>query len=256
VHGKPPDVFYNLSEPAQTTIPGYSIRSHLLLTPHPSSVKWLSHIKLISGPSPAPVQRKEYLYFSPQLGKHNATYSSGFSIQAMPVSSAIVAPRDQAVVIHSGTIHMAGWAYSGGTGGNWPERVEVSTDGGSVWYETPYEKLSQKYYHAWRTWEVEVPVDAEGWLELVVRCWDNCLNTQPTFVRSAWNWDLHVTSSCHRIKVFSVNKLKPATARRLEMMEEKGIPFEPLTKPLEVELEDEDVYMQELEKRGGREPLE
>ncbi len=40
------------------------------------------------------------------------------------------------------------------------------------------------------------------------------------------------------------------------MKEEKGIPFEPVTKPLEVELEDEDVYMQELEKRGGREPLE
>ena len=136
----------------------------LALTSFSSSVKWLSHINVISHPSPAPVQRKEYLYFSPQLGKHNATYSSGFSIQAMPVSSAIIAPRDKAVIIHSGTIHMAGWAYSGGTGGSWPERVEVSTDGGSVWYETPYEKLSEKYFHAWRTWEIDVPVDAEGWL--------------------------------------------------------------------------------------------
>ena len=54
-------------------------------------------------------------------------------------------------------------------GGHWPERVEVSGDGGSVWYETPYEKLSTKYYHAWRLWEIELPVDAEGWLELCVR---------------------------------------------------------------------------------------
>ena len=54
-------------------------------------------------------------------------------------------------------------------GGHWPERVEVSGDGGGVWYETPYEKLSTKYYHAWRLWEIDLPVDAEGWLELCVR---------------------------------------------------------------------------------------
>ena len=33
---------------------------------------------------------------------------------------------------------------------------------------------------------MDLPVDAEGWLELVVRCWDNSMNTQPTFVRSTW----------------------------------------------------------------------
>jgi sulfite oxidase len=65
---------------------------------------------------------------------------------------------------------------------------------------------------------MKLPVHAEGWLELVVRCWgsspscppraawltasrpDNACNTQPTYVRSAWNWDLHVTSSAHRVK--------------------------------------------------------
>ena len=102
----------------------------------------------------------------------------------MPVASAIISPVDKAVVIHNGTISLRGWAYSGG--GHWPERVEVSNDGGSVWYETPYEKLSKKYFHAWRIWSIDMPVDAEGWLEFVVRCWDNSLNTQPTYVRSAW----------------------------------------------------------------------
>lgn len=237
-------------------IHGYPVRVVVFGYIGARSVKWLSHINLIDGPSPAPVQRKEYLYFSPQLGKHNITYSSGFSIQAMPVSSAIVQPRDKTVVIHSGSIAMAGWAFSGGTGGNWPERVEVSTDGGSAWYETPYERLSEKYFHAWRTWAIDVPVDAEGWLELCVRCWDNSLNTQPTFVRSAWNWDLHVTSSCHRIKVFSVNKSKAATARRLKTMEENGIPFEPITKPLELDFQSEEDYEKEMERRGGRDPAE
>lgn len=46
--------------------------------------------------------------------------------------------------------------------------------------------MTKKYYHAWRLWEIDLPVDAEGWLEFCVRTWDNALNTQPTFVRSAW----------------------------------------------------------------------
>ena len=240
------------------------------------SVKWLARINAISEPSQAPVQKKEYLYYTPQAGKHNATYSSGFSIQDMPVASAIISPVDKTVIVHDGTIKMRGWAYSGG--GHWPERVEVSGDGGSVWYETPYEGLTQKYYHAWRLWSVDLPVDAEGWLELVVRCWDNALNTQPTFVRSAWyvllvphtllvtsvlskgvvlrNWDLHVTSSCHRIKVFSVNRSHPATAKRLELLEKKGVDLLPLTKPLEIDLEEDEEYETEMQRRGGRDPEE
>lgn len=125
------------------------------------SVKWLTRINVIAEPSLAPVQMKEYIYYTPQLGKQNITYSNGFSIQTMPVSSAIMTPVDKDVIVHDGKIKLAGWAYSGN---GWPERVEVSNDGGGVWYEVPYEKLSTKYFHAWRTWEMEIPVDAEGWL--------------------------------------------------------------------------------------------
>lgn len=116
---------------------------------------------------------KEYLYYTPQIGKQNATYSNGFSIQTMPVSSAIMTPLNQDQIIHDGKIKLTGWAYSGS---GWPTRVEVSGDGGSIWYEVPYDKLSQKYFHAWRVWEYEMPVDAEGWLEFCVRTWDNALN--------------------------------------------------------------------------------
>jgi len=89
----------------------------------------------LSEPSQAPVQKKEYLYYTPPACKHNATYSSGFSIQDMPVASAIISPITKAVVIHDGTIKLRGWAYSGR--GHWPERVKVSGDGSSLWYETP-----------------------------------------------------------------------------------------------------------------------
>ena len=45
------------------------------------SCKWIYRIKAIKGPSQAPVQKKEYLYYTPQIGKQNAMYSNGFSIQ-------------------------------------------------------------------------------------------------------------------------------------------------------------------------------
>ena len=139
------------------------------------SCKWLTRINVINGPSLAPVQMKEYLYFTPQIGKHNAKYSNGFSIQAMPVASAIMTPLDHDQIVHDGKIKLTGWAYSGS---GWPERVEISGDGGSIWYEVPFDKMSKKYFHAWRVWEYEMPVDAEGWLEFCVRTWDSNLNVR------------------------------------------------------------------------------
>lgn len=67
---------------------------------------------------------------------------------------------------------------------------------------------------------------------------------------------MHVTSSAHRIKIYSVNKTKRATAARLKELEEKGLPFLPLTRPLNVDLEREEQYEEEMKKRGGRDPLE
>lgn len=82
------------------------------------------------------------------------------------------------------------------------------------------------------------------------------MNTQPTFVRSAWNWDLHVTSSCHRLKVYSVNKQRQKTRETLELFERLGLPFLPITRPGEMDLEDNETYLKEMAARGGRDPLE
>lgn len=70
------------------------------------------------------------------------------------------------------------------------------------------------------------------------------------------NWDLHVTSSCHRIYVYSVNRTKPQTAKRLKQMEEKGISLMPITQPLEFNLEDDDTYLSAVRAQGGRDPEE
>ncbi|CAG9974882.1 unnamed protein product [Clonostachys byssicola] len=211
-------------------IHGYPLRIVVFGYIGARSVKWLYLIKGIKRPSMAPVQSAEYLYFPQQVGKHNLKMTDGIQIQEMPVSSAIMSPWSKQVVIHNGKIHCKGWAYSGG--GRWPERVELSADGGFDWYTIPLENLSKKRKWTWRTWEYDLPCDVEGWVEIVVRCWDNSLNTQPTQIRDSWNWGLHVTSSCHRVVVYSVNKSRPRTKARLEEFEKKGIPFGPITVPL------------------------
>ncbi|OTA56683.1 molybdopterin binding oxidoreductase [Hypoxylon sp. EC38] len=214
------------------------------------SVKWLYRITAIPEPTRAAVQSREYLYFNQQVGKHNQRWTDGIQIQEMPVSSAIMSPWNKQVVLHKGKIEVKGWAYSGG--GRWPERVEVSADGGFSWYAVPVENMSAKYKFAWRTWNMWLPCDVEGWIEIVVRCWDNSLNTQPIEVRNAWNWGLHVTSSAHRIRVYSVNKAKERTRERLGEFEKRGISFVPITRPTEFPYMTWEEYDEYFRNNGSR----
>ncbi|RGP80734.1 sulfite oxidase [Fusarium longipes] len=148
------------------------------------SVKWIYRIKAIEEPSLAPVQSREYLYFQQQVGKHNQLPTMGIQIQEMPVSSAIMTPWNKEVVVHDGQIEVTGWAYSGG--GRWPERVEISSDGGHVWYAVPVENLSPKHKFAWRTFKGKVPCDHEGWTELVRKCGAGGYEEEVDGVQRTW----------------------------------------------------------------------
>ena len=68
------------------------------------------------------------------------------------------------------------------------------------------------------------------------------------------SWDLHVTSSCHRIKIYSVNRSKEATAKRLKYLEEHGESILQLTKPAELPLEDMNDFMK-ITRTYPREPI-
>ncbi|CAI7628410.1 unnamed protein product [Penicillium pancosmium] len=221
-------------------IHGYPLRVVVLGYIGARSVKWLYRIKAIKDTSRAPVQSREYLYFNQQVGKYNLRPTDGIQIQEMPVSSAIMFPWTKQAVIHVGKIRCKGWAYSGG--GRWPERVELSADGGFTWYEVPAENMSKKGRWTWRTWEMDLPCDVEGWIEIVCRCWDNSLNTQPLNIRAAWNWGLHVTSSAHRIKVYSINKNREITRKRLDKYDQMGVPLAPLTRYEVMPVQSSDEY--------------
>lgn len=68
------------------------------------------------------------------------------------------------------------------------------------------------------------------------------------------SWDLHVTSSCHRIKLYSVNRTRAATRKRLEELAARGEGIEPLSRPLEYTLEGHDEYLA-ARREHPREPL-
>jgi sulfite oxidase len=65
-----------------------------------------------------------------------------------------------------------------------------------------------------------------------------------------------VTSSAHRVPVYSINRSIPATANRLKLLEEHGEPIVPITHPAEFALESEDDYANAMRIKGPREPVE
>lgn len=67
---------------------------------------------------------------------------------------------------------------------------------------------------------------------------------------------LSVTSSAHRVPIYSINRTIPATANRLRLLEEHGEPIAPITHPAEFSLESEDDYVNAMSMRGAREPTE
>ncbi|KLO08219.1 hypothetical protein SCHPADRAFT_894055 [Schizopora paradoxa] len=175
-------------------------------------------------------------------GKQNVKWNNGFSIQNMPVSGAIIKLLNKEIIVHDGKIRLQGWSYSGG--GNWVQRVEVSPDGGHIWYAVPEENLTEKVsLSPWRLWVIDVPVDAEGWVEFCVRTWDSSNNTEPT-------WHLHVISLCHRIKLYSVNRSRPETSKRLQALEQQGDNIMNLTRPPEFSLGTEEYLKAYCAHRG------
>ncbi|KAF8828731.1 hypothetical protein HHX47_DHR3000359 [Lentinula edodes] len=160
--------------------------------------------------------------------------------------------------IHGAPLRLVVAGYIGARSCKWVYKINALKEPsmGPV-QRQEYLYYTPQHYYAWRLWKFDLPVDAEGWLELCVRTWDSSNNTEPTFVRSAWNWDLHVTSSAHRIKVYSINTSRPATAQRLRELEAhgQGIEKQSLSHPAEFTLEPEQDYLEKY-RQYPREPTD
>lgn len=77
------------------------------------------------------------------------------------------------------------------------------------------------------------------------------------FIVSSSNYKFrHADAFDSRIKLYSVNTTKPETARRLKQLEEHGASINPITRPVPFDLETDEEYLEEMRKRGGRDPEE
>lgn len=114
-------------------------------------------------------------------------------IEGMPVKSSITAPEDQAKIpAGPATIRGIAWA-----GEHAIERVEVSTDGGSLWRDA---RLSQpKLDFAWRLWQIDWRPESPGYYNILSRATDTAGRVQP-FV-PAWNPSGYLWNGVDRIGV-------------------------------------------------------
>ncbi len=77
----------------------------------------------------------------------------------MPIASTIIFAIDKAVIRQNGTTTLQCWVN---VAVDFDLRASnVSAGGGNVWYEMPYEPLSEECPRAWRLWSIDLPIDAE-----------------------------------------------------------------------------------------------
>jgi DMSO/TMAO reductase YedYZ molybdopterin-dependent catalytic subunit len=145
---------------------GYPLR---LLVPQwyaVSSVKWLTEIRVLTEPFSGHFQTERYVYVDDPIAASNEP------VREMRVRALIADPRDGGVL--RGTQQMVkGIAWSGAA----PiARVEVSTDGGTIWHEAvcaqPLAPAAPvAWYYAWHA--------VTGRFRILARATDAAGNTQP-----------------------------------------------------------------------------
>ncbi|KAK1625546.1 hypothetical protein BDP81DRAFT_327756, partial [Colletotrichum phormii] len=187
----------------------------------------------------APVQSQEYLYFPQQIDRQNLKMTRMMAYRSKRCHSG---PPPCRLRLSKSSYLTVRIAVMGLGGGRWPDRVEFSAEGEFNWCTVPVEKLSKERIWTWRIWKIGFRCDGGSKIEIVCRCWDNALQTQPPDVRTAWNRGLQVTSSCHRILVYSIVNNRQNTKARLQEFADKVISFAPITVPLAFLSQSRDEY--------------
>ena len=172
--------------PLRAVVPGYAgVRS----------AKWLTEIRVQAEPADSPIQRKDYKLFPPNVSKEDADWDTGLTIDAMPLNACICQPAGGAELV-TGPVTIKGWATASERR---VKRVDVSTDGGSHWAQAELEQAEDQP-HAWTLWRLDAVLE-KGEHELVVRAWDEAMQTQPDAPDDTWNFAGYLASHCHRTRV-------------------------------------------------------
>ena len=172
--------------PLRVVVPGYAgVRS----------AKWVDEVRVQDAPAESPIQRKDYKLFPPGVGKDDADWEAGLTINAMPLNSAICEPQ-RGATLQAGPLTLRGWATASERA---VRRVDVSIDGGRSWRQAELEQDAAQP-HAWTLWRVEAEL-TKGEHELAVRAFDSAMQTQPESPADTWNFPGYLAAHHHRIHV-------------------------------------------------------
>jgi len=173
--------------PVRVVVPGYI---------GARSVKWLERIEVRATPWPGHFQNVVYRLL-PEDGRPGA--GVGMPLGLVALNSEILSPVEGEAV-PSGPTEVRGYAFAGGE--RYVARVDVSTDGGSSWFQA--ELLDDLGLWAWRQWRITVDL-APGDHEIVVRAWDSSAATQPEGEAGLWNPKGYVNNARPRVRVHAVD---------------------------------------------------
>eukprot|EP00040_Diaphanoeca_grandis_P013428 m.67895 g.67895 ORF g.67895 m.67895 type:complete len:587 (+) comp23883_c0_seq2:283-2043(+) len=191
---------------------GYPIRAVVPGYIGARSVKWLQKIVPRKDEAVSNWQRGiPYKAVSPNIKSFKGVdiEKVGFSVQELPVQSAITEPNFNRVVDldkNEPTVQVQGFAWSGG--GRSIKRVDVSPDGGQTWQTAElqggHDQAAGRAW-AWTLWtiDLELPqsVVRNGKTELVCKAVDSSCNQQPENVESVWNLRGILNNAWHRVEI-------------------------------------------------------
>lgn len=136
-----------------------------------ASVKWLTHVRVLTEPFKGYWQTSDYGYWDYDENNNPMRRALG----QMAVKSAIARPRTREFIPAGSTYRVFGAAWGSDTH---IERVDLSTDDGKTWQ--PVKFLDEPQFGAWRRWEFEWRVPQEkGTYILKSRATDTMGNQQP-----------------------------------------------------------------------------
>ena len=136
-----------------------------------ASVKWLTHIRVLTEPFKGYWQTSDYGYWAYDENRNPMRLALG----QMAVKSAIARPRTREFIPAGSSYRVFGAAWGSDTH---VEKVELSTNDGKSWQ--PVRFLDEPQFGAWRRWQFDwqVPHD-RGTYILKSRATDTAGNTQP-----------------------------------------------------------------------------
>ncbi len=136
-----------------------------------ASVKWLTHIRVLTEPFEGYWQTSDYGYWDYDENQNPMRRALG----QMAVKSAIARPRTREFVPAGSPYRVFGAAWGSDTH---IEKVEVSTDDGQTWQ--PVRFLDEAQFGVWRRWEFDWSAPEEkGTYVLKSRATDAQGNSQP-----------------------------------------------------------------------------